>query len=133
MLNKSMLLSLVCAACGVAQDRIFGKDRHRVFVMARGIYWYCCRMYLNCTLLDLAREAKKDHATVIHGINTVKDMLSIKDDQFTGILKAINDTISARYGEEVTLTIFAPVSADIKALVNTLKKQFNCRVIINKS
>lgn len=133
MLNKSSLLSLVCAACGVEQARIFGKDRHRVFVMARGIYWYCCRIYLNCTLLDLAREAKKDHATVIHGINTVKDMLSIKDDQFTGILKAINDTIAARYGHEVSFQVFAPISADIQALIQCLKKDFGCRVLISKS
>ncbi len=59
------------------------KGRNRTVVQARYILCYLLRKHTAMSLIDIAKclsPGINDHTTVIHGVNEIKDQLSLKHD-----------------------------------------------------
>ena len=56
-----------------------GKSRKKEIVMPRQIAMYLCRDLLSISLVSLANEFNRDHTTIMHGHDKIKDM--IEEDQ----------------------------------------------------
>lgn len=69
--------AIVCAELKTDSYLIRTHSRKRELVMARDIIYYLARKYTRLTLAFIgSRYNKRDHTTVIHGINHVQDMLA---------------------------------------------------------
>lgn len=67
----------VCEYFNITKESLISKSRKRNIVQARQIAMYICRNLLNCSLTTIGAElGGKDHATVMHAISTVSDLMS---------------------------------------------------------
>lgn len=67
----------VCEYFNITKESLISKSRKRNIVQARQIAMYICRNMLNCSLTTIGTElGGKDHATVMHSISTVSDLMS---------------------------------------------------------
>lgn len=57
----------------VTQIDIDQNTRRREIVEARSIYFHLCKNNTNNSLTEIGRSVGKHHATVLHGINQLKD------------------------------------------------------------
>jgi chromosomal replication initiation ATPase DnaA len=131
MLDKANLLDIVANAIGKDKELILRKDRSRLMVTARHIYFYFARNYLNMTLYEICEAMRlKDHSTVIHGLRKVNDMITIKDDHYTALIHDIDKIIKDDFRRDTKVTLFIPYNVNIKDLCNMLTSQYNCRAIL---
>lgn len=67
----------VCEYFNISREMLLSKSRKRNIVQARQIAMYISRNMLNCSLTTIGTElGGKDHATVMHAISTVSDLMS---------------------------------------------------------
>ena len=60
---------------------ILSKKRNSEFVLPRQVAMYLCRNMLDISLSNLAKIlGKKDHTTIIHGINKIEDELLVNEE-----------------------------------------------------
>lgn len=90
------ILELCSNTFNIEKSVIVGKKRLAKIVIARQFYCYFARNYTNCTLQEIGSFIKKDHATVIHAVNSIDNYLYIKDkfiiQKHKEILKEIENT-----------------------------------------
>lgn len=133
MLNKELLLEIVCSICEVDQKEVFGRSRKREVVMARQIFCYFARNYLTMKLTAIGEFlGGKDHTTIIHGIMKVKEFLSIGDDLVMSRVNLVNAEIKTKHENEVLLNVYVPFSVDVFELEETLRENFGCKVFRNE-
>lgn len=131
MLNKDNLLDIIAKAIGKDKELIIRKDRSRLMVTARHIYFYFARNYLNMTLSDIGQALRlKDHSTVIHGLRKVNDMITIKDDHYTALIYDIDKIIKDDFRRDTKVTLYIPYNVNIKELCNMLSNEYSCRAIL---
>lgn len=131
MLNRDNLLDIVAKAIGKDKELIIRKDRSRLMVTARHIYFYFARNYLNLTLTEIGQALRlKDHSTVIHGLRKVNDMISINDDHYTALIYDIDKIIKDDFRRDTKITLYIPYNVNIKDICNMLTNQYNCRAIV---
>jgi chromosomal replication initiation ATPase DnaA len=131
MLNRDNLLDIVAKAIGKDKELIIRKDRSRLMVTARHIYFYFARNYLNMTLSEIGQALRlKDHSTVIHGLRKVNDMITIKDDHYTALIYDIDKIIKDDFRRDTKVTLYIPYNVNIKDLCNMLSNKYNCRSIL---
>lgn len=66
----------VCEYFNISREQLISKSRKRNIVQARQIAMYLSRNMLNCSLSTIGSElGGKDHATVMHAISTVSDLM----------------------------------------------------------
>jgi chromosomal replication initiator protein len=96
-LQKSkIILSEVCKYFQVDERELKTNCRTRRLTEPRNTHFYFCRRMTGLSLKDIAQPFKKDHSTVIHGENLIKNLV-----KFNG------------FGEKV-LTIAANIDYQIK-------------------
>lgn len=133
MLNSNNLLQIVANSIGKSDELIKSRSRSRMLVTARHIYFYFARNYLNMTLKEIGQELGiRDHATVIHGLNKVNDMIDINDDVYCRLIHHIDNIIKNDYRKDTKLTIFVPYNVNIKDLCTMLSKEYNVRAILSQ-
>lgn len=74
---------------GVKRRHILGKRRFRRYTDARQMAMQIVRQSTRLTLTDIGRLFDRDHSTVIHATNSVKNLIAILDnyrDEFNQIL-----------------------------------------------
>lgn len=69
------ILHAVANKHGVEKADIMGKSRRRAIVEARFEVFYRLRIDLSFSYLKIAHLMKKDHTTVLHGVNTLRKRL----------------------------------------------------------
>lgn len=75
------ILQIVCDYYQISASSLLSKDRFRRLVVPRHVYFYLMKKYTNMTLKNIGAYAgKKDHTTVIHGVNQVVDLMSVYRD-----------------------------------------------------
>lgn len=79
------------------------KDRHTDVVMLRQIFCYIAKKIGYYLKSIGAVIGNRDHTTVIHSVNVVTNMLSIKDPFYTMYYESILNDIIKTYGDEFTL------------------------------
>ena len=64
--------------------------RKRHIVKARQIYFYLCKKYTKATSISIGKTMDKDHATVLHAVKAVRDLIDTNDEYVEWIIKSKN-------------------------------------------
>jgi chromosomal replication initiation ATPase DnaA len=75
-----IVVNVGCEYFNVPLETLQGKCRKREFVMPRQIIMYLLVCYTDMTYLNIGKIFHKDHTTVIHSKDTIKDLMSVDDD-----------------------------------------------------
>ena len=85
----SYIISMVCEAMGTSQADFFTSTRKRNVVQARQLSMYFAKKYTKASLNVIGEQCGgKDHATVIHSLKTVANLLDT-DKQFQAVAEKI--------------------------------------------
>jgi len=81
----------ICNLYGITLEILSSKRRYRNVVLPRQIYCYMCKKYVmpRPTLKLIGNFINVNHATVIHSITTVENLMST-DTEFSLIMKSID-------------------------------------------
>ena len=75
-ITPNLIIEMVAEHFEVTSSDILSKKRNSEFVLPRQVAMYLCRNMLEISLSNLAKIlGKKDHTTIIHGINKIEDEL----------------------------------------------------------
>lgn len=73
-MTPSLIIEVVAEHFGVNPEDITSKKRNSEFVLPRQIVMYLCRHLMDMPLQSIAKTlGKKDHTTILHGINKITD------------------------------------------------------------
>lgn len=87
------IINAVCEEMGTSQADFFTKSRKRNIVQARQLSMYFSKKYTKAPLITIGEQCGgKDHATVIHALKTVANLLDT-DKQFRAIADKIELTL----------------------------------------
>ena len=80
-ITPKLIINIVSEHFNISSDDIISKKRNSEFVIPRQIIMYLSKELTESSLQVIANElGKKDHTTVIHGINKIKKELEKNDD-----------------------------------------------------
>lgn len=74
-----MNIDVFCEKVEVRKGILLSKSIQKYIVSLRQIYCFVCREYYKFLFKQIAFLTDQNHATVIHSVNKVKDLISIKD------------------------------------------------------
>ena len=81
LITPTIIIQVVAEHYGVNAQDITSKKRNAEFVLPRQVVMYLCRDMLDISLANIGKVlGKKDHTTVIHGIEKIEKELSSNDD-----------------------------------------------------
>lgn len=93
-ITPALIIDIVAEHFGVSSEDITSKKRNSEFVQPRQVVMYLCRNLTATPLASIAKIlGKKDHTTVIHGINKITAELETNEDlrnKIDIIMKKIN-------------------------------------------
>ena len=79
--TPNLIIEMVAEHFEVTSTDILSKKRNSEFVLPRQVAMYLCRNMLDISLSNLAKIlGKKDHTTIIHGINKIEDELIVNEE-----------------------------------------------------
>lgn len=94
-ITPKLIINVVCEHYGVSPDDIISKKRNSEFVQPRQVMMYLCRELIGISLQSIGKElGKKDHTTVIHGINKIKDELDNGNEELRNRIEIIKKKIN---------------------------------------
>lgn len=80
-ITPSYIVEVVSEHFGVNPEDIMSKKRNSEFVLPRQICMYLCRELTDSSLVNIGKLlGKKDHTTVLHGINKITEELKTNND-----------------------------------------------------
>lgn len=128
MINFDKLVSIVTICSGVSKNDFFSSSRSRPIVLARHLFFYIARYKLGHKLVPIAKFVGRDHATVMHGIDTVANLLDINDSQAQTIYLRIIEAITREYSQPAQLVVNCPNSYTAQEIAVMLTRDYNCKV-----
>lgn len=75
MVTFEQIQSIVCLGEGILPQTLKEKPHPREIAFARQTVWYFLKKYTKESLAMMGRHYGKDHATALHGIKTVKNLM----------------------------------------------------------
>lgn len=79
-ITPSLIIDIVSEHFGVNPEDITSKKRNSEFVLPRQVVMYLCRELTDTSLTNIGRLlGKKDHTTVIHGINKITEEINTNE------------------------------------------------------
>jgi chromosomal replication initiator protein len=96
-ITPQLILDTVCEHFGSKKEDIISKKRNAEIVLPRQVIMYICRAHTDASLEEIGRLlGKKDHTTVMNGINKIKQKMA-KDDELAKnidvIVKKLNPSL----------------------------------------
>ena len=93
-ITSGLIVEVVAEHFSITPEDIMSKRRNTEYVLPRQICMYLCRKYTDDSLQSIGKAVgKKDHTTVIHGIEKITDDIE-KNDELKGkidiIIKKLN-------------------------------------------
>jgi len=80
-INPPLILNMVAEHFNIKAEDITSSKRNAEFVQPRQVFMYLCRELTDTSLNNIAKFlGKKDHTTVIHGINKIDEEMKMNDD-----------------------------------------------------
>ena len=80
-ITPSLIISVVAEHFGVKTEDITSKKRNSEFVMPRQVVMYLCREMTDTSFTNIGKLlGKKDHTTVIHGVNKIEDEMKASEE-----------------------------------------------------
>ena len=121
MLTKENLLSVISFVSGLPEDAIRSQNRGRGLVLCRHAYYFLARQNMGLKLAEIGEVFGADHTTVIHGVQKVKDMLSIGDEITSQFIDQVNLCIAEKYLIPTRLIISIPSEIESDEVIDYLK------------
>ena len=121
MLTKENLLSVISFVSGLPEDAIRSQNRARGLVLCRHAYYFLARQNMGLKLAEIGEVFGADHTTVIHGVQKVKDMLSIGDEITSQFIDQVNLCIAEKYLIPTRLIISIPSEIESDEVIDYLK------------
>lgn len=87
--DLDIILGIVCRAAGIRREEVIPKRGKKETVVVRQAYCYFARKYTKHSLALIGKTIKRDHATVLHHIGMVDDLLDAKDNMMTGLVNKV--------------------------------------------
>jgi chromosomal replication initiation ATPase DnaA len=128
MINNEKLLSIILVVCGVSKDAFYSDKRGRQLVLARHLYCYISRVKLGLKLVVIASFIKRDHTSVMHGIKTITNLLSVNDQEVQNLYLSIIEAISKEYKSPASFTVECPNGYTAQELCTMLERDYNCKI-----
>ena len=96
-ITPQLIMDAVCEHFGSKKEDIVSKKRNAEIVLPRQVIMYLCREHTDASLEEIGKLlGKKDHTTVMNGINKIKQKMA-KDDELTKnidvIVKKLNPSL----------------------------------------
>lgn len=80
-ITPTLIIEVVAEQFGVAPADITSKKRNSEFVLPRQVFMYLCRKLTETSYVNIAKLlGKKDHTTIIHGVNKIEDELKTNEE-----------------------------------------------------
>lgn len=80
-ITPTLIIDVVAEHFGVRPEDITSKKRTSDFVLPRQVVMYLCRNLLDLSLQAIAKIlGKKDHTTILHGINKIEDDMKANEE-----------------------------------------------------
>ena len=96
-ITPQLIIDTVCEQYGTKKDDIISKKRNSEIVLPRQIIMYLCREHTDASLEEIGKIlGKKDHTTVMSGINKIRQKLSLDDElnkNIDIIMKKLNPSL----------------------------------------
>ena len=87
------IVNVVCNRLNIAVEQFYSKSKKREMVQARQLAMYFAKKYTKNSLSVIGQQCGgKDHATVIHALKTVSNLLET-DKQFRALASEIEKNI----------------------------------------
>ncbi len=85
-ITPKMIANIVCEHYGVKLSMVASRKKNSECVIPRQVIMYMCREYTDATLDSIAHLLnKKDHSTVMHGVDKVKEEMENNEELKTNI------------------------------------------------
>ena len=79
--TPELIMNVVAEHFGVAASDITSSKRNSEFVLPRQIFMYLCREMIDIPFKSIGNLlGKKDHSTVMHGVDKIKKEIKVNDD-----------------------------------------------------
>lgn len=117
-MNKYTLLELVADCTGVTSDKICSKNRQKDIVRAKHLFFYFGRLYIGLRLTELANLVGCHHASVLHAIAKVNDLIEVDDEYYSGLFHIIRNKITA----DREMKLIVPYSVNLGELYLALSE-----------
>ena len=82
---------------GLSIQQILSIDRTASLITPRQLAMYICRKYTTKSLLEIAKEFDKSHATILHGVKTIEKRLDVEEE-----LRASLESILTEFGYKLS-------------------------------
>ncbi len=93
-ITPDLIIQMVAAHYGVQPDDITSKKRNSEFVLPRQVVMYLCRELTDVSLANIGKIlGKKDHTTVMHGINKITEDLANDNEELKNNIETIKKKI----------------------------------------
>jgi chromosomal replication initiator protein len=80
-ITSEMIINIVAEQFGVRTDDIVSKRRNSEYVIPRQVVMFLCREYTSMPLKNIGTIlGKRDHTTVMHGVDKIADEINMNDD-----------------------------------------------------
>ena len=80
-ITPELIIEVVAEHFGVSREDITSKKRNSEFVQPRQVVMYLCRKLTDTSYVNIGKLlGKKDHTTIIHGVNKIEDELKNNDE-----------------------------------------------------
>jgi len=80
-ITPKLIIEMVAEHFGVTPEDITSKKRNSEFVLPRQVCMYLCRGMLDISLINIGKVlGKKDHTTILHGIEKIEKELTTNED-----------------------------------------------------
>ncbi len=93
-ITPSLIINVVAEHFGVKAEDITSKKRNSEFVQPRQVVMYLCRNMTDTSLINIGKLlGKKDHTTVLHGVNKITSEMETNEElknKIDIIIKKIN-------------------------------------------
>lgn len=81
------IIDFVCNKMDVKRESVMSETREKDIVVARCIIFYILRYVCRRPLKTIGKVFNKNHATVIHSLKTIENMIATKDAFYYALIK----------------------------------------------
>lgn len=95
LLTFDNIMELVCEEFEVQEVAVKSKKRTKNIALARQVYMYLSREFLNESLINIGKTVSRDHSTVIHSIEKIENKLKT-DKVFEATIFSIKSRLTGK-------------------------------------
>lgn len=75
--QRRSVINMVANVMNIGYHKACDKKREREYVMVRHFYYFIMKKYSTVSLQEISKEVGKNHATVLHGVKNVANLIEV--------------------------------------------------------